>query len=112
MPQACPSKLRSLAKEQWLIFLDSNDPHGQTYSQQTETPPPSTAFYGAGFSRTTRLILFSYSARSFLKRLYASACAGDSGLGSLSRSWTPRRICLIVMAGFHASSSLRMERQT
>lgn len=41
---------------------------------------------GAGFSRTTRLTLRSYSTRSLLNRLYASACAGDSGFGSSSRS--------------------------
>lgn len=55
---------------------------------------------------------FSYSVLSFLKRLYASACAGDSGFGSFSKSCTPSRICLIVMAGFHASSSFRIDRQT
>lgn len=66
----------------------------------------------AGFSRTTRRILFSYSFLSFLNRLYASAWAGDSGLGLFRSSWMPRRICLTVIAGFHASSSFRMERQT
>jgi len=68
--------------------------------------------YGAGFSLTILLILFSYAARSFLKRLYASAWAGESGFGSSSKSWTPRRICLMVIAGFHASSSFRMDKQT
>ena len=67
---------------------------------------------GAAFSLTTRLIRLSYSTRSFLKRLYASACAGDSGLGSLRRSCTPNRICLMVIAGFHASSSLRIDKHT
>lgn len=67
---------------------------------------------GAGFSFTVRLTLASYAVRSFLYRLYASACAGESGFGSSSRSCTPRRICLIVMAGFHPSSSFRMDKQT
>lgn len=42
--------------------------------------------YGAGLSLTTALIFLSYATRSFLNRLYASACAGDSGFGSLRRS--------------------------
>ena len=63
-------------------------------------------------SRTTRRTLFSYSTRSLLNRLYASAWAGDSGFGSLRRSWMPSRICLTVMAGFHASSSFKIDRQT
>lgn len=74
--------------------------------------PAETHDYRAGFSRTTCFTRRSYDGRSFLKRLYASACAGDSGFGSLSRSWIPRRICLIVIAGFQASSSFRIERQT
>lgn len=70
------------------------------------------ASYGAGFSLTTCRTLLSYAVRSFLNKLYASAWAGDSGLGSSRRSWTPRRICLIVIAGFHASSSFRIDKQT
>lgn len=69
-------------------------------------------FQGAGFSLTMDLILRSYAARSFLNRLYASAWAGDSGLGSFSKSWMPRRICLMVIAGFQPSSSFNIDRQT
>lgn len=81
-------------------------------------PPPSPLHlstlppYGAGLSLTIVFTFRSYAARSFLNRLNASACAGDSGFGSFSRSWIPSRICLIVMAGFQPSSSLRIERQT
>ena len=42
--------------------------------------------YGAGFSLTVLLTLLSYAALSFLNRLYASACAGESGFGSSSKS--------------------------
>jgi hypothetical protein len=55
---------------------------------------------------------FSYAARSFLKRLNASACAGESGFGSSSSDWMPSKISLIVIAGFQPSSSFRMLRQT
>jgi hypothetical protein len=58
------------------------------------------------------LTFLSYAAGSFLKRLYASAWAGDSGFGSSRRAWMPRRICLMVIAGFQPSSSFRIERQT
>ena len=70
------------------------------------------AVHGAWLSLTIFRTAFSYAARSFLKRLYASACAGDSGFTSSSSIWMPRRICLMVMAGFQASSSLRIDRQT
>ena len=83
------------------------NPAGCNSKSQTETHD-----YRDGFSRTTCFTRRSYDGRSFLKRLYASACAGDSGFGSFSRSWIPRRICLIVIAGFQASSSFRIERQT
>lgn len=68
--------------------------------------------YGAWLSLTILRTAFSYATRSFLNKLYASACAGDSGLTSSRSIWMPRRICLMVMAGFQASSSLRIERQT
>lgn len=67
---------------------------------------------GARLSLTICLTFRSYACRSFLNRLYASACAGDSGFTSSSSIWIPSRICLIVMAGFQASSSFRMDRQT
>jgi len=68
--------------------------------------------YGAGFSLTRCLIFFSYAALSFLKRLNASAWAGDSGFGSSRSDWIPSRISLIVIAGFQPSSSFKMDRQT
>jgi len=68
--------------------------------------------YGAGLSLTILRIFFSYAALSFLNRLKASACAGDSGFGSSSSDWMPSRISLMVIAGFQPSSSLRIERQT
>lgn len=68
--------------------------------------------YGAGFSFTMLRTFFSYACLSFLKRLNASACAGESGFGSSSSDWMPSRISLIVIAGFQPSSSLRMLRQT
>jgi len=71
---------------------------------------PST--YGAGFSLTRFRIFLSYAARSFLNKLKASACAGDSGFGSSKSDWMPNSISLIVIAGFQPSSSLRIERQT
>jgi len=42
--------------------------------------------YGAGFSLTVLFTLLSYATLSFLNRLYASACAGESGFGSSSKS--------------------------
>ena len=68
--------------------------------------------YGAGFSLTRFRIFLSYAARSFLNKLKASACAGDSGFGSSKSDWMPSNISLIVIAGFQPSSSLRIERQT
>ena len=47
----------------------------------------------------------SYAARSCINRWKASACAGSPGLGSFSRSCTPSRSCLMVMAGFQLFSS-------
>ena len=76
------------------------------------SPAPCAPPHGAGFSFTILRTFFSYAWRSFLNRLNASACAGDSGFGSSSSDWMPRRISLMVMAGFQPSSSLRMERQT
>jgi hypothetical protein len=70
------------------------------------------AYYGAGFSLTICLTFRSYAALSFLNRLNASACAGDSGLGSSRSDWMPRRISLMFIAGFQPSSSFRMDRQT
>jgi len=34
------------------------------------------------------------------------------GFGSFKRSWIPSKICLMVMAGFHPSSSFKMDRHT
>lgn len=43
---------------------------------------------------------------------YASAWAGSFGLGSLSNSWIPKRICLIVIAGRQSFSSSNNDKQT
>ena len=56
--------------------------------------------------------LLSYSVRFWQKLVYASAWAGSLILGSLSKSWIPKRICLIVMAGLQSFSSSKIERQT
>ena len=45
-------------------------------------------------------------------RLLVDDATGLSGLGVSSRSCTPSRICLMVMPGFQASSSLRMLKHT
>jgi hypothetical protein len=97
-----------------VVFLVNSDP---ITSITNQSPSKSRGFgypyvYGAGFSRTILLMRFSYSPRSFLNRLYASACAGDSGLGSFRRSCIPRRICFTVMAGFHPSSSFKIDKHT
>lgn len=47
-----------------------------------------------------------------VKMRYASSWAGLNGLGESRRSCTPSKICLMVMPGFHASSSFRMLRHT
>jgi hypothetical protein len=93
--------------------------HSPTEDRKSFQVDPSASFrsrskryQGAWLSFTILRTAFSYATLSFLKRLYASAWAGESGLTSSSSIWIPRRICLMVMAGFQASSSLRIERQT
>ena len=89
----------------------THPPHSHFHFSITQ-PIDSPSPQGAGFSFTTCFTRFLYASRSFLYKLYASACAGLSGFTSSSSIWMPSRISLIVMAGFQPSSSLRMERQT
>lgn len=73
----------------------------------------STSLYAAvAISLACCRTLLSYAAASFWNMVNASLCAGSCGLGSLSKSWIPNKICLMVIAGFQPLSSSKMLRQT
>lgn len=54
-----------------------------------------------------------YSSITHTNSWYASDWAGLFGFGVSKRSWMPKSICLMVMAGLHPSSSSKiLEQQT
>ena len=60
------------------------------------------------FLAACSLIFFLYAILSLTNNSYASRCAGLFSLGLSRRSWIPRSICLIVIAGRQPSSSFKM----
>ena len=89
--------------------------HRTITSSSAPVAPPTVATKSTGASvylAASILTRLEYSAPLFLNSLYAAYCAASALLGLSRSSWTPTKICLTVMDGFHPLSSLRMLRHT